>query len=137
MANSGLIKVVHVAKAKLALSDENYKDILSSFGVSSSKEMDENELKQLIKIFNELGFKDTSKKNKYNNLGKRRGELLDPYATPKQLRMIESKWMSSDKVKVKTIEALEKFILRIAKVQKMEWLKGKHVQKVIKAIESL
>ncbi len=136
MANSGLIKVVHVAKAKLGLSDDDYRDILSGFNVSSSKELNEAGLKQLIAVFHKMGFEDTSKKRKYNNL-KKRGDILDAWATPKQLRMIEAKWMSSDKVKVKTTEALEKFILRIAKVQKMEWLKGKHVQKVIKAIESL
>lgn len=137
MANSGLIKVVHVAKNKLGLSDDDYRDILSGFNVSSSKELNENELKQLIAVFHKIGFEDTDKKKrKYNNL-KKRGSILDAWATPKQLRMIEAKWMSSDKVRVKTTEALEKFILRIAKVAKIEWLKGKHVQKVIKAIESL
>jgi len=136
MANSGLIKVVHVAKAKLGLSDDDYRDILSGFNVSSSKELNEAGLKQLIAVFHKMGFEDTSKKRKYNNL-KKRGDILDAWATPKQLRMIEAKWMSSPKVKVKTVEALEKFILRIAKVNKIDWLKGKHVQKVIKAIESL
>jgi hypothetical protein len=136
MANSGLIKVVHVAKAKLGLSDDEYRDILSSFNVNSSKELNEAGLKQLIAVFNKMGFEDTSKKRKYNHL-KKRGDILDPWATPKQLRMIEAKWMSSPKVKVKTTEALEKFILRIVKVSKIEWLKGKHVEKVIKAIDSL
>lgn len=49
--------LVHVAKAQLGLDDQQYRDILGSFGVQSSKELTERQFNDLIKHLERLGFR--------------------------------------------------------------------------------
>lgn len=130
--NLSQIKLIHTAKNKLKLADDNYREILSSFGVTTSKDLSSEDAKKVIKIFEQLGFKPFIKEPKHNKLSGRPG-----MATPKQLRKIEAMWKNSEVVKVKTDEALQKFIKRIAGVDHIGWLTNDKVRKVIKAIENL
>mgnify|MGYP001432794624 CR=1 FL=1 len=126
------IRLIHTAKTKLGLSEDSYREMLSSFCVSSSKDLTADDAKKLMKTFEGLGFKPVLKEPKYNKLGKR-----DERATPKQLRKIEAMWKNSSRVRDKSDEALRRFIKRIAGVDRLEWLLINSVQKVIKAIENL
>jgi hypothetical protein len=116
------IKIIHIAKNQLKISDDNYKDILSSFNVSSSKDLSYQNANEVIEAFKKLGFSQHPKrKMKYDELGYRKG-----YATPKQLRMIEAMWLSSENVQKKDSESLRRFIKRIANIDKkngLKWIK--------------
>ena len=130
--NIAQIKLIHTAKNSLKLTDENYREILSSFGVSSSKDLTQEDAKKVIKIFEKLGFKPLVNEPKHAKLNDR-----EDMASPKQLRKIEAMWKNSGRVKEKTDEALRKFIKRIAGVDHISWLTNDKVRKVIKAIENL
>lgn len=149
MLTNNQIKIVHSAISKLGLKDFEYRDILSNFNVQSSKDLSYEQFKELMKIFERLGFKSLSpalskgegaKKNrkKYNDLNNRYNDRLEgQYATPKQLRLIETMWLTNENVKYKNIEALRKFVKRIVGIENMEWLMMNDVHKVVKAIKSL
>jgi phage gp16-like protein len=130
--NLSQIKLIHTAKNRLKLADEHYREILSSFGVSSSKDLTQEDAKKVIQIFEKLGFKPLFKEPKHAKLKNR-----ENMASPKQLRKIEAMWKNSTRVKEKTDEALRKYIKRIAGVDHINWLTKDNVQKVIKAIENL
>lgn len=58
------VKIIHVAVAKLALSDEEYHDILNGhFNKKSCKELNYFEASELIDYFKKLGFKIPKRKN--------------------------------------------------------------------------
>ncbi|MGE5605455.1 MAG: regulatory protein GemA [Bacteroidota bacterium] len=55
--------LIHVAKTKLGLDDDRYRDLLrSTCGVESAKELDFIQYDKLMKRFRELGFKISHKK---------------------------------------------------------------------------
>lgn len=137
--NKNQIKLIHIAKSKLKLSDDHYRDILSGFGVKSSKELTLQQAAEMIKIFQKLGFKlvTKAKDKNFNELGFRSDNKGKMWATPRQLRMLEAMWMTSPQVKIKSRAALESFCYRIARVQKMEWIPIWAVEKIVKAIQEL
>ncbi len=133
MASKEQIKIIHILKSKNNIDDETYREILNSYGVNTSKDLnyaDANDL--IVKLGGRIGYK------KYDELGIRYNhKTREYYATPKQLRKIEALWMSSERVKVKTHEALRKFIKRITGVDAIEWISISQVKKIIKAIEEI
>jgi hypothetical protein len=136
MANAKLIKLIHTAKTKLGLDDEDYRAMISGINAdkTSSKELTDHEALLLIAGLEKSGFKSTNENHKnYKDLKSR----APKYATDAQLRMIEAMWMSSPAVRVKTKDALNAFIKRIAFVDRLEWLYKSKVQKVVKAIQEL
>ena len=57
------LAIVHVAKAKTGMTDEEYRDLLSGrFGVESSKNLNLAQLDELLYHFGTLGFKNRSKR---------------------------------------------------------------------------
>lgn len=125
----------------LGYSDDEYREILwHGFNVDSSKKLSIHQARELIRDFevqaDKRGLlkrrKPSENRWKYNHLGRREG-----YASPAQLRMLNAMWHTSDKVREKTDKAFENFICRICKVEKLEWLKTKDVNKAKIAIESL
>jgi len=54
---NGLLALVHIAKKKLALRDDEYRDVLKYWGVKTSAEMSIPELEELVEYFESLGFK--------------------------------------------------------------------------------
>jgi len=53
--------VIHIAKAQVGMSNEEYLDLLSSVGVESSKDLTGSSFGNIMKQFEKLGFKTTSK----------------------------------------------------------------------------
>jgi hypothetical protein len=135
MAKPELIKLIHVAKGQLGIADEDYRAMVKSIsGKDSSKDMTDHEALNLIAELEKLGFESTNQNHKnYKELNNR----APKYATDSQLRMIEAMWMSSPVVRVKTREALNAFIKRIAFVDRIEWLYKSKVEKVVKAIQEM
>lgn len=150
--NKKQISKIHLLKNQLHLSDEEYGAALESYGVSSSKDLSYEQaadlIKKLIKLLpKELRENFTQGRNastgsvakqKYDELGIRWNERLrEHYATPKQLRMLEAMWMTSNRVENKNEDAFKKFVKRISGKEKLEWVMMSDVRKIKKAIESL
>ncbi|MEP0860584.1 MAG: DUF1018 domain-containing protein [Ignavibacterium sp.] len=145
--NKAQIAKIHALKNQLKLSDEEYGAALEGYGVTTSKDLSYEQAADLIKKLVNLlpknlreSFEQRRKdaKQKYDELGIRWNEKLrQHYATPKQLRMLEAMWMTSNRVEHKTEEAFKKFVKRISGKEKLEWLMMSDVRKIKKAIESL
>ena len=52
-----LLALVHIAKKEIPLSDDEYRDVISYWGVKSSADMSIQEMEELVKYFESLGFK--------------------------------------------------------------------------------
>ena len=50
------IGLLHTAKAKLGLSEEDYRSLLYQHGADSTKDLKQTSFKKLLKIMNRLGF---------------------------------------------------------------------------------
>jgi hypothetical protein len=145
--NKKQITKIHWLKNTLNLSDEEYGAALESYGVATSKDLTYDQAADLIKKLVRLLPKELREnssqrrkdaKQKYDELGIRWNEKLrEHFATPKQLRMLEAMWMTSNRVEHKTEEAFKKFVKRISGKEKLEWLMMSDVRKIKKAIESL
>jgi hypothetical protein len=145
--NKKQITKIHWLKNTLNLSDEEYGAALESYGVATSKDLTYEQAADLIKKLVRLLPKELREnssqrrkdaKQKYDELGIRWNEKLrEHFATPKQLRMLEAMWMTSNRVEHKTEEAFKKFVKRISGKEKLEWLMMSDVRKIKKAIESL
>ena len=71
--------VIHIAKAKVGMTEPEYRDLLSSVGAKSSKDLDNKTFDQVIIRFEALGFRTTSKTRKtrkVNNLPKDKQALM-------------------------------------------------------------
>ncbi len=127
---------------KLAGIDEDtYREILSSYGVESSKDLTKAEIEELINSLRdkakEIGtFK--PKKSfihcKYNNLAGR-----EKMASPAQLRKIEAMWfrISRQKTDEERAKALKIMIKKITGKDGMSFLTAVDVRKIIKTFENM
>ncbi|MFH1157095.1 MAG: regulatory protein GemA [Pseudomonadota bacterium] len=71
--------VIHIAKAQTGMTEEEYRDLLSSVGVASSKDLNNKTFDQVMSRFEALGFKTTSKTRKtrkVSNLPKDKRSLM-------------------------------------------------------------
>lgn len=71
--------VIHIAKAQVGMSDEEYRDLLGSVGVESSKDLTGKTFAQVMSRFEKLGFQTTSKtrsQRKVSNLPKDKKQLM-------------------------------------------------------------
>lgn len=130
------IQKIHIAKKELNLTDSEYKDLLSNFDVSSSKDLDYKQAEELLTIFEKLGW--TKKQSNKKSL-KEKYEDLNPrgfgFASPGQLRKIEA--LYRDLNGSESNEGLNKLIKRIVKIDHISWLKKKDVPKILKCLENM
>lgn len=83
--NRQRIAQVHVAKAKLGMSEDDYRELLHDYaGVDSSKELDDTGFECVMLRFHELGFESDWLKRHF---GYRAG-----MATPRQVALIRKLW---------------------------------------------
>jgi len=71
--------VIHIAKAQVGMSDDEYRDLLGSVGVESSKDLNNKTFALVMTRFEKFGFKTTSKtrsRRKINNLPKDKVALM-------------------------------------------------------------
>lgn len=132
--------MIHTLKSALSMSDDRYRAMLwDNFAINSSLDLSGFQAAQLIKFLKnqalQAGVWLGKSKEKYNNLLPRSALM----ATPKQLRKIEAIWgdVSRAKTTKERAQSLEKFIYRIVGIGKMEWLQKNHVNKIIKALETM
>lgn len=131
--NKSKISLIHLAKNKLGLSEENYRSILSGLGVSSSKELTSGGFMHLMDTFKKLGFKSRSfKERKHYKHEYDKNQIWG--CTPAEREYIESLWY--EKARVKTNDALENFIFRIVK-KSSAFINKTDVEKIINALKHL
>lgn len=138
MANNKQLAKIHIAKKDLGISDSAYRDLLSGWGVSSSKELNENQAEEVIEALKKIGF--VVKKSQKSKVKSQIQIVLpenrpDEFATQKQMNMLCGMWTSYSREK--TEESFRKFVKNIAKVDLVEWLLKADVQKVRLAIMRL
>lgn len=125
---AALIGKIHVARKQLGLSDDSYRAMLTGVtGKDSCANMAENELKAVLKRFEELGFKPTG--------GKRAGSRKP--ADSNQAKMIRALWLDLyhlGALRDPTEDALAAFVKRTTKVPALQWLGSGGADDVIKAL---
>ena len=120
-----LIKLIHVAKTKLGLEDDVYRDILeSSTGKTSSKLLTPAQLEAVLDRLKQLGFEVESKdKTGVKNL-----------ASDSQSKLIRHLWLQlneAGQVKNGSEQALAKFIENRVKVSALQFLSSESADMVI------
>ena len=94
------IALVHVAKSQLGLTEDEYRGLLSSIGVSSSKELDYRRFDELMNQFRARGFKPLggSKRaaGKHSDLPKEKQPMLSKIGAI--LAELEMPWRYADRV---------------------------------------
>lgn len=120
-----LIKLIHVAKTKLGLDDDVYRDILSSTtGKTSSKELNLAQLEAVLDRLKQLGFAVESKdKSGVKNL-----------ASNAQSKLIRHLWLQlheAGQVKNGSELALAKFVENRVDVSALQFLSSKDADMII------
>lgn len=126
---------IHILKKQAGLTDDQYRVLLSGWGVASSTEFTNKRAAAFANFLQKEVIKDTKTarwgEGKYEDLRKRPGD----FASPPQLRMIEAMWREI--ARNPDDAALEKFIYRQTGIKKLIWLKKKNVQPVIIALQKM
>ena len=119
-----LIKLIHVAKTKLGLDDDVYRDILeSTTGKTSSKLLTPAQLEAVLDRLKQLGFEVESNKTGVKNL-----------ASDAQSKLIRHLWLQlyhAGQVKNGSEKALAKFIENRVKVSALPFLSSESADMVI------
>ena len=122
-----LIRLIHVAKQKVGLTEEEYRALLAGItGKTSSTELTITELEAVLKAFKRLGFQLKKMAATPDEVGR---------ATADQIDYIKGLWELS--ARVKTEAALNAFIKRITGVPYLRWLDKQAAQKVILAVRDI
>lgn len=117
------LSIIHVAKQKLGLSDEEYREILRvNFKKDSSKDLNTFQFKELMDIFEKLGFK--TKENKPNRITYMQKKTIGEYE-------IKLQW-NTDKNRL--IGFIER---QVGSKKKLQWLTVQEAQKVIEGMKSI
>ena len=125
---SKLIQLIHIARNKLSLTDDDYRAILlGASGKDSCSDMTVPELEQAMKAMRRAGFRVRKKLPlRPENIGE---------ATRDQLEYIKGMWELA--ATYKTEKALNAFIRRVAKVDDIRFLDIQGAQKVILALRTM
>jgi len=135
MITNSQIRQIHTLKNRLGLDDELYRDMLFSFGVTSSKELTCGEAAIFIDILVHKAvargiWELKPKAKKYEDLDYRDGN----HASSSQLRMIEGLW-SETQYKGDRHKSLRKFLQNKFKISDIRFLTKSKASKVIQAIQ--
>ena len=113
--------VIHIAKAQVGMSDEEYRDLLSGVGVTSSVDLNNKTFAQVMSRFENLGFQTTSKtrsRRKVSNLPKNKKQLM---------KKLEAIILDMDL----TWEYVDAIARKRFNVDAVQWLDGEELFKVV------
>lgn len=120
--------LLHVAKSKLALDDETYRDILWRFGqCETGKDLDRKDFDKVLKHFSTLGFHTKSR----DGFGTRAG-----MASPAQVELIRSIWQAIQGEDHKELH-LNAWLSKYHTVSAMRFLSAKKAGSVITALKAM
>lgn len=129
------IKIIHTLKGVLGMDDDGYRDLLSGWNVTSSKELS---WRQAEEVIDELQLKKGTpsptpapRAKPFSDLDGRPG-----MASGAQCRLMAVCWgeVSRAENAEAKMKALDRFIKRIVGVESIRFVKGYQVEKVMKAI---
>lgn len=135
------IKRIHILINKLKLDDVVYRALLQGqYNVNSSKDLDFQQAQEFIMLLETKAVSagvwksNFNRRQKYNELGNRPG-----YASPAQLRMIESMWhdVSFLDGEAERKKALNRLIFKITGANCIEDLFFEDVKKIVRALKSM
>ena len=122
-----LIQLIHIGKANMGLSDDDYRAVLEGVtGKQSCKDMTERQLTAVLRFMRRNGFEQQPNRVKPIERGR---------ATLEQLEYIKGMWAVC--ARNKNDEALLAFVNRIAGVKALRFLTVETAQKVILALRDM
>lgn len=137
MATAFQIRKIHILKSKLKISDSDYREILYSYNVKSSKDMDYLNAAKLIDTL----AKDAMAQNLWVELPKKYFQLerTNKMATPAQLRMIEGLWweLSYQRTDEFARKSLRRLLRKKLKIDDIMFLTKKDANKAINIIKAI
>lgn len=123
------LSLIHVAKAKLALADDDYRTILRRFGrVESSADLDRSGFYRVMDAFARLGFRSEASKR---NFGTRPG-----MASPSQVDLIRALWLEFKGEDANDL-TLGRWLERTFHVSSIRFLEAGQAQKAIGALKAM
>jgi phage gp16-like protein len=122
-----LVRLTHVAKRDLGLDDETYRSVLQRIGgKESSADLSDPQLHQVLEHMKRSGFKVRSKPSKR------------PLAGDAQSKMVRGLWLhlaDMGVVRDATEAALGAFVLRMMKVEALQWLSTEQASQLIEHLK--
>jgi len=116
------IQLIHVARQKISMDEDTYRALLHDrFGVSSSKDMDWRQRKELLDHFKTLGFKSTASTRPTPAKEK-----------AKQVSKIRALLIALDNKPDAYADGMSKHMF---KIDRFEWCSGAQLGKIIAALE--
>ncbi len=134
MPNQKSLAKIHIAKKELHLSDDVYRAILQEqFRKDSAKSLTQYQAERLINHFKRLGWKPFGKAKKSNKR---------TYSKPQdaQERKIVALWLTLHEAGVirnKSDSALQKFVKRMTKIDKLSWCDSSQKHIIIEALKGM
>jgi phage gp16-like protein len=130
---NAILGKIHIAKKQLGIADEDYRALIANLteGKTSCKDCTAKELGIIVEALIGLGFQPAKPKVK-----------LSPKANPHptQADKIRAMWIdlhSKGIVKNRSDDALQKFVKRLTKVDRVEWLEHSQAVAVIAALAAM
>lgn len=132
------IKKLHALKNALGLTEDVYRDALAARGLSSCKDLSQQQARELINAWEQLALQ-AGVWEKFDGHKKFKGPRPEKGATPAQLRMVEAMWASISRQTTTEAkrDSLEKFIKRITKRDRLEWCTHQDVVKLTNAMKAM
>lgn len=125
------LKLIHVARRKLMLSDEVYRTALAQVaGATSSTELDQDGFEAMMGLFEYMGFQPT--KAQGQNFGQRRG-----MASFAQIELIRALWREYTHRQYSGEDQLNKWLERCFKVSSLRYLSKDGARKAITALKMM
>jgi hypothetical protein len=140
--------MIHTLKSKLGMSDDQYRAMLSSFGVASSKDLPRLDAKELIGVLVSMvrgGVTQSPPPRRADTAetdailsGRVRYADSSEVATYKQQAMIRAMWDEVSKApESERAKALNAFLEKRFKVSHIRWLPREAAGKVIRTLETM
>ena len=125
-----LIKLIHVARRELQIDDDSYRMMLSNMpvlkGKTSAKDCTVLQLNSILEQLKNRGFK------------VRKAVKTRALASDEQSRKIRSLWLelhASNVVRDSSEKALAAYVMRICKIEALQWLSSKQAGDVIETLK--
>lgn len=137
MITSAQIRKIHTLKNKLFLDDETYREILKSFGVTTSKDLTFAEASLMLEFLE----KNAVSLILWKKYPKKYEDLIrdEKMATPSQLRMIEGLWFEISYFKTDKFarRSIRKFLKRTFNRDDIMFLTKTDARKIIPILKKI
>lgn len=136
--NRKQLALVHIARAKLGLDEDDYRNMLRHFGVETSKDLTVPQFRQLISQFQRLGFQSTNFDPSRAGTGRKATGSPKAHMTDAQRKKIIAIWHQVSKAPAtEHWKALDTFVYKRTGIARLNWLKVADAQKIIVVLEAM